>query len=193
MDSLFHSEAETVAAYAERRLDPHDQDLFEEHLATCARCRDEVVAVRLILDSRRKSALRRPFFLAAAASVVLLVSLPFARDVWKVRTDPLPALRQGFPVRGGLVETLFPEVGEAIPGGDPPRFVWKDTGEGSTFRVTLLDEEGNLLWSTRTSDTTAAVPEELRLESGGTYYWYVDALSSEGRSTTSGPRRFIVR
>ena len=35
-----------TAAYALDALDPHDEERFEEHLATCDRCREELAALR---------------------------------------------------------------------------------------------------------------------------------------------------
>lgn len=39
---------ELSAAYALDALDPSDQDAFEEHLATCARCREEVAELAAV-------------------------------------------------------------------------------------------------------------------------------------------------
>lgn len=193
MDPVRHFEADTVAAYAERRLPPWERARFEEHMATCAPCREEVIAVRRILDARRRPALRAPGLLAAAASVVLLVSAPLIWYGTAHHTGLEPALRRSFPGPGPTVETRLPAMDGELPAGAPLRFVWSNAGEGSTFRLTLLDQAGNLVWTIDTGDTAAAAPENLPLVAGETYFWYVDALSPDGRSSTSGPRSFRLR
>lgn len=193
MDPVRHFEADTVAAYAEGRMDPDERARFEDHLAICAPCREEMIAVRRILDTRRTSLLRSPLLLAAAASVVLLVAVPLIRHGGENQPGPGAVLHRSFPTAGAPVETVAPLNDAEVQGGTPLRFVWRNEEEGSTFRLTLLDEEGNLVWSTNTGDTTVAVPEEIRLDRGGVYFWYVDALSPDGRSATSGPRSFRLQ
>jgi len=193
MDPVRHFEADTVAAYAERRLPASERARFEEHLATCASCREELVAICRILVSRRTSRLRTSLHFAAAASVVLLVSVPLIRYGRDDGAGLGPAPHRGSPAPGVEVETVLPQAESEVPWGAPLRFVWRDIGEGGTFRLTLLDEAGNLVWTVDTGDTTAVAPEHLPLERGGTYFWYVDALSPDGRSATSGPRSFRLR
>ncbi|HSG48513.1 MAG TPA: hypothetical protein VLA43_11910, partial [Longimicrobiales bacterium] len=158
-----------------------------------APCREEVIAIRRILDARRRPALRAPGLLAAAASVVLLVSAPLVWYGTAHHTGLEPALRRSFPGPGPTVETRLPAVDGELPAGTPLRFVWSNAGEGSTFRLTLLDQAGNLVWTIDTGDTAATAPENLPLVGGETLFWYVDALSPDGRSSTSGPRSFRLR
>jgi hypothetical protein len=33
---------------------------------------------------------------------------------------------------------------------------------------------------------------DVSLSGGGTYFWYVDALDADGRSVTTGTRRFTI-
>jgi hypothetical protein len=192
-DNFGHFEPETVAAYAEHRLNPTDLAQMEAHLAECALCRGEILAVRRIIDPRAASRWRRPPYWAAAAAVVLL--MVGGRVSW-TRFGPgdglgsLPDRSHAAPGTG--LEGHLPEADGSVAPGSEVRFVWGATAEGSTFRVTVLDERGVLLWSEETGDTAVAMPPGI-LDRGETYFWYVDALAPDGHSLTSGPRRFVVR
>ena len=192
-DPAGHFEPEIVAAYSEHRLNPGERSRVEEHLAECAICREEILAVRRIVHARLASPWRRPPYWAAAAAVVLL--MVGGASAWhRLRPDG----RAGFPPDRSLLapanglETLSPEADGSVAPGSGTRFVWSARGGGSTFRVTVLDERGVLLWSEETGDTAVAMPPGI-LDRGAAYFWYVDALATDGRSLTSGPRRFVVR
>lgn len=193
-DPVRHLEAETVAAYAEHRLAPAEQAQVEAHLAACASCREEVLEVGRILHAWRTPRWNgTPYWAAAAAVVLLMVG---GASAWhRFRPDGravFPPDRSLLAPANGL-ETLSPEADGSVAPGSGTRFVWSARGGGSTFRVTLLDERGELLWSTETGDTTAVMSSDVILEEGAAYFWYVDALGPDGRSVTSGPRRFVVR
>jgi hypothetical protein len=188
-----HFEPETVAAYVEHRLNPAERSRIEEHLAGCAICREEILAVRRIMDAGVASPWRKTTYWAAAAAVVLL--MVGGRVGW-TRFGPGDGMGS-FPDRshtapGTGLEGHIPEVDGSVEPGSEVRFVWGATAEGSTFRVTVLDERGGLLWSEETGDTAVAMPPGI-LDRGATYFWYVDALAPDGHSLTSGPRRFVVR
>ena len=192
-DPAGHFEPEIVAAYAEHRLNPGERSRVEEHLAECAICREEILAVRRIVHARLASPWRRPPYWAAAAAVVLL--MVGGRVSW-TRFGPGDGVGS-FPDRshtaqGNDLAGHLPEADGSVEAGSEVRFVWGATAEGSTFRVTVLDERGVLLWSEETGDTAVAMPPGI-LDRGAAYFWYVDALATDGRSLTSGPRRFVVR
>jgi hypothetical protein len=49
------------------------------------------------------------------------------------------------------------------------------------------------VWLHETVDTAVSLPPDVALEPGGSYYWYVDALDSDGVSLTTGTRRLTLR
>jgi hypothetical protein len=85
---------------------------------------------------------------------------------------------------------LAPAEGATVP-GTAPLFVWSSV-DGAAYRLTLTDERGDVVWTTERPDTTVAPPPSVRLLSGRTYYWSVDALLRDGRSTTTGFHGFRV-
>ena len=67
--------------------------------------------------------------------------------------------------------------------------VWRRV-PGARYSVTVVDTTGATQWTAETTDTSAAVPDSVRLAPGGRYYLYVDALRSDGWSLRSDRREF---
>lgn len=181
----------TVAAWVDGQLAGEERAQVEIHLAVCAECRREVAEVEDLL-ARAPSGRRRlptPLQLAAAAAVLLAIGLPVSRG-WQDRQVP-PAADRTQAAAITRLNAIAP-MGE-FPSGTAPVFQWNAADPGSRFRVTLVDEQGATLWAAETGDTVATLPAEVLLVPGQTYFWYVDALGSDGRTLTSGAHRFTVR
>jgi hypothetical protein len=69
--------------------------------------------------------------------------------------------------------------------------VWGSIGGEPTYRVTITDAAGKLIWANTSTDTSLTLPPTL-LSPHTTYFWYVDALRADGRAASTGVRRFIV-
>ncbi|HEX5820053.1 MAG TPA: zf-HC2 domain-containing protein [Gemmatimonadales bacterium] len=190
-DATHHLPATTVAAYVQGELEAAARDEAESHLATCATCRHELVEVgRLVAKRERERLGKMALGVAAVASLMLVVgvlrtSVPRAGDRGAVERAPAP---------GGAraVTALSPGIDATLPSGRDVRFTWHAVAGGSTYRLTLLSESGALLWATATGDTTVSLPDDIQLAPSGAYFWYVDALSADGSTLTSGARRFAV-
>ena len=70
-------------------------------------------------------------------------------------------------------------------------FTWRSVAEGATYRLSLTDEAGDVLWTVNTPDTTVALVD-IMLEADQLYYWYVDALLHDGGSATTGVQQFMT-
>jgi len=97
MSSIYpHVDPETIAAFAEGRLDPAKRDAVVAHIDRCAECLEDVALVMpsatAELERRRFS--RPAWLLAVAAAVVLAVALPFGWRIARHRspTDELVSL-----------------------------------------------------------------------------------------------------
>ena len=188
-----HLQARFVAAYVESRLDADERAVAEEHLATCATCRREVVEVsRLLLKRRRASQLLPAVGIAAAAMLALVAGIsliggPTGSDSMR---DPVraPSL-----TRSHALMVLEPAPDASLSIGADVRFVWNAAELGSTYRLVVLDESGGPVWATETSDTVAVLPASAGPERTGAYFWFVNALASDGSTLTSGARRFSLR
>jgi hypothetical protein len=183
-----HLESSDVAAYLDRTLQPAERDRVEAHLAHCPECRRELIDVSRV----RNAAGRRSRWLivvpaaAAAAIAVLIIARP-------ATTPPggEPVLRDGVDgSQPSLVLVTPPDSGVARE--RPLTFTWRSAGTDVSYRLTITDSRGDVVWSVNATDTTAPLPPTVRLTAGSTYYWYVDGLLPAGRSITSGIRPFTV-
>jgi hypothetical protein len=86
------------------------------------------------------------------------------------------------PPRGGLIRTNAPEL------------TWSGLGTDALYQITLSTAAGVVLWSERTSDTTATLPATLvgRLRQGERYFWRVDGLLPNLQSVSTGDQPFSV-
>lgn len=181
-----------MAAFVDGTLAEGDRAEAASHLAACTECRAELAAVsRMVgsLPARRHRAVARPRVLAlgaiaAAAAVLAVVTLQ--------RTDPVDTgasgLERRLPEPTTRVATISPAEGAAV---DPRELVvsWHGS-DGASYRVTLTDESGRMVWTTSTTETSARVPGNALGPTPSRYYWYVDALLADGSSTSSGPQSF---
>jgi putative zinc finger protein len=183
-----HPAVEVVAAYLSGTLASADAAAFEAHLASCRPCRQEMLSAgRLIASHRPRSrGLLVTSLTAAAVLAVVLVARGSrsaeepVRGENRVGTERTPGLRALAPADRDTVE------------GRGLAFTWSSQSGRPLYRLTLTDASGHALWLRDTPDTTLALPLDVALPGGGTYFWYVDALDADGRSVTTGTRRFTI-
>jgi len=179
-----HLTVEDVAAYVDRGLAAAERARVEEHLAACAECRAEVVAVARLSRSfagRRRWIVMAP--LAAAAAVLVLIVAP-----WQHLGERGPVLREP-----AVTTTVAPTP--IAPRGSVtalPALTWSSVPRADRYQVTLFDRDGSVLWETHTADTTVAVPDTVRLVSGAPHYWKVAARTELGRWVASDLTSFTL-
>ena len=189
MDSPNHLSERDVAAYLDRSLDPDERLQVDAHLEGCRECRAELIAVvRLTPAVRTPGRIRRRVWIPAVAAAGLAALLLFRPSppgppapVERPAVGPteaLPRLTVTAPANGDSV------LGAAIA------FQWRSR-PGDSYRVTVLTESGEPVWTTETTDTSVSLPQTIILERGRLYFWRVDAIA-DGLSATSGVQRFQV-
>src|SRR5690348_20746 len=124
-----HLTVEDVAAYADRGLARPERARAEEHLAACAACRAEVVAVARLtrsLATRRRWVVMAP--LAAAAAVLVLVVAP-----WQHPADQRPPV-----LREPAVTTTVAPTPIAPRGGVTtlPALTWSSVPHADRYQIT---------------------------------------------------------
>lgn len=118
--------------------------------------------------------------LAAAAAAALIV--------WAgVRPQPPapPEPPAGETFRSGPEEPARPAL--RAPLGEvaaPDAFTWEAMPEAVSYRLELLDADGEIVWTIATAETSAAWPLDLP-RSPGRYYWRVVAELERGSSAAS--------
>ena len=180
-----HLTVDDVAAYVDRGLAAPERARVEEHLAACAACRTEVVAVARLsrtLAARRRWAVMAP--LAAAAAVLVLLFAPWQRP----GQHAAPVLREPAVTATVAPAPIMPRGGVATL----PALIWSSVPHADRYQVTLYDEAGSVLWETHTADTAVAVPETVRLIPGVPHYWKVAARTELGRWVASDLTSFTL-
>lgn len=157
------------------------------HIVGCPECRHAVVAVSRSMSTSEvgaavaeledssngngRFATRRVkgvgLAVAAAAVAVLFVGS------WKSQEASLedPVHRATI-----LTDVAPPQLSSPSgPVGSPIVFRWSSVPTADQYRLTLFDAAGNIRWQTTTGDTTAPMPDSVRLSSGDPYFWQVAA------------------
>jgi putative zinc finger protein len=184
-----HLTVEEVAACADRGLARAERARVEEHLAACAACRAEVIAVARLsrsLAGRRRWAVMAP--LAAAAAALVLVLTPWQRHGPVGGPSPQPVLREPAVTATVAPTPLTPRGGVAAL----TALTWSSVPHADRYQVTLFDQDGSVLWETHTGDTSVVVPDTVRLVPGIPHYWKVAARTEQGRWVASDLTSFTV-
>lgn len=187
-----HLSSEEMGAFLANSLTDRERDIVERHLVECADCRSELVegqrAVASIPPAKRMRPARLAAYAGLAAAAVLLVTL-LPRDEVVRPAAPVERDASGLTLPAAArVEIVSPPVNGELDAG-LPTFTWKRDGS-SAYNFTVTDESGRTLWTGSTSDTTLTLPADIRLQRDTRFFWYVDALRSDGRSITSGVNAF---
>jgi hypothetical protein len=184
-----------VAAILDERLRGADREPAFAHLAACAECRREMAELhRALHDRERKRRSVRPWVILASGLAAALVLLAIPAGVHRVRSSGPVATRDGAsePVDAASpIVVVVPRDGASV--GPTPSLIWRGSGPGASFLVTVQDTSGTVVWSAASTDTAFTVPISAGLSSGHRYFWSVDARLSSGVSTSAGVREFTVR
>jgi hypothetical protein len=189
-NSMIHPTSEAIADFINGRLSQEVRSTVESHFAECRTCRQQVVSARRMLDTYQKRPSRRFAIPAAAAALMLavfiprMISRPSASDALRGRPE---SSMEGL----SRLTIVSPADDDSIVAGQL-MFVWRSQPGRPLFRLTL-SIGAREVWSVSTSDTSAKLPDSVRLFPATNYSWYVDAIDSSGRSLTTATQRFQVK
>jgi len=170
-----------VAAYLDRRLPEDERSRLEGHLAGCRACREELIELELL-----RHRLRRPGRLAVAAAMATAAAAAVVFVVW-----PGIGARDKEAIRGtqiGNALVAYGPIGETSL--ESIRFVWGAAPHATTYRLTVSNSGGIILWSGSAADTAAVLPDSVILRRGDSYAWMADALLEDGTTRSTGLREF---
>lgn len=191
-----HPSDEELAAFLDRALSAPHRERIARHLVKCDECRVLVGGVGITgaaTSPPTRSALRRLVPLAAGlAAVALIVVNTTARSRGAANaTDQLrgdtaqaieePVLAVHAPADGARVRV------------DTLKLRWASAGADATYGVSIVDADGDEIWSTRTTIPEVALPPETQrlMRASETYYWRADALLRDLRTASTGPHGFV--
>ena len=187
-----HPSDEQVAAFLDGRLTGNERAQVLTHFAACAECRREMTVAHQVLGSRR-SVRRAPIIglvTALAAVLVFVVVRPAAHDPAQPGLAVRSPDRLSQPDRmAGL--TVVAPADQAVVDSTIV-FQWRSGAPDATYRVTVQDRSGAVVWDTTLADTAVALPRRVVLAKGQ-YFWSLDAQLADGGSAKAGAHRFTVR
>jgi hypothetical protein len=192
-NSSAHLNEADIAAYLDGAMTETERKGMEAHLSTCDECRLEVTDSHEAVNTAPRTAGRsrlpiRWIGLAAAAAVLVVAVSTFSRTTSNGTTERGTAV--GFPGLQRVVAIVSPGDNSAL--GSDRRLVWRSEGSGATYRLTIGDDSGQPIHSASLSDTSFAIPGSVALTAGRKYFWYVDAITGDGTTATSGLNSFTI-
>ncbi len=204
MNSTDHLTAGEIAGNLDRALSETDRVRIESHLEACAECRAEWLAAARLADSYAAPArstdlppglrlpARRwlPLALGGALAAGLAALLLF-------RPNLVNPFRPGEPVRApdlgeGLtrLEIVAPSP-DSVVSRDRLSLVWRGS-TSNLYRVTVLTESAEPVWTADTKDTAIVLPDSVALLPGRPYFWRVEGIAN-GITASTGAHRLRVR
>ncbi len=165
---------------------------LQAHLSDCDECRLLMVessrAVDAAVTTGRRSYWAWTTGISAIAALLLFAFLPRPQLQFREPHQPSGIERREGSAAANVVRILLPDENSAIPPRQI-RFLWHREDKAS-YRLTVVDRTGDLVWQATTSDSSLILPDSAALKPGTTFYWYVDALRLDGSSITSGRQSF---
>ena len=125
-----------------------------------------------------------PLFIAAAAALAIVV-VPTARDVF--RNESAAILRDVSPEA-----VLIDPPEESAPEASRV-FRWRGVPGARAYALEILTASGTAVFTTRTTDTTVTLPQDVVLAPGVEHRWWVTSELSDGTQRPSAFRRLMVR
>lgn len=192
MTTPIHLTESQVAGYLDGDLTREERAEVERHLDQCDACRQELRQVDELTHpaAGQPTHRRRLLWLLGGALAASLAAIALLRpgvgpqlpdSIERPSVTPgeaLPRLRVISPAEGDTVSTADRTL------------TWRPLPAG-TYHVALLADDGEPLWTTDTGDTVVTLPGSVRLQSGRTYFWRVDAVN-DGVAASSGVVPFSV-
>ena len=173
---------EALLAAVERTGSEDERLRSINHAMTCADCAEELELLRSTRIVRDRARVPR-FGFALAASLVLVAGLGYY-TLARSRVD-------GDLTRDGTGDVqLVSPLAETNARFDS--LAWRPVPDATGYAVEVRREDGTLLTSGTTSDTTFVLPESARIERGAVVYWGVTARLADGTELRSATRRIRI-
>jgi anti-sigma factor RsiW len=183
-----------IAAFADGSMTPAQRRDCLPHLAGCGRCRTAVSSVARAIASDEvagQAATGRgrgpalewlryavPFAAAAAIATLFFIRQP---------SPPVIAPHRQDPEMAGLAPVAISPLG---PTTTVRVLRWHSVPGADRYRITLFDDQGDVIFETSLADTLAALPTGVEIVAGRPHYWIVSARTGFDRWDTSALAEF---
>jgi hypothetical protein len=193
VNGFAHLSDADLAGYLDHDLTSDERRRIETHIDQCATCRAELVALSRVVhgDSReqRRPGLARRWWIPAVAAAAVVALLAPHLTTRPSEVDTAPRTRRVIDADGRpRLEIVSP--GDGATSGGRLVFTWR-AASADGYRIVVLTESADPVWTTDTGDTTVALPESVSLQPGHAYFWRVDAIGN-GIAATTGNHRFEI-
>lgn len=190
-----------IAALVDGLLEPDDKTGVLSHLAVCHRCcqataslvralQSEPIAAALSEHVARRGAINRRLRIGAASALAAAAGLVGLLMVWPSEPAVTPAPVHREPSVGVAAAAVLQEpIGESAA---PEEFRWLPVSGADRYRVTVFDDQANVVWETETQETRAAPPATVGFRPGVQYLWKVAARVAWDRWVDSEFVRFSI-
>ena len=198
MSQSEHLSPSDLAGFLDRDLDTSRRRQVEAHLDQCPECRYELAEVARVAASvpapngiaRHKARRWLPLVLSGAlaagfAGVALLRRSQAPESPAATQPIRAPSLSEG----RAWIGIVSPRA-NATTAARGVAFTWHALA-ADFYRITLLTESGEPVWTLETPDTSVTLPSKISLVPGRAYFWHVDAVAA-GISASTGSHRFQV-
>ena len=186
---------ELLAAFADGTVDAEGRERGVGHLATCGYCQRALASLAAALNDptvaaavgKGSGSVRRWIRLAvpAAAAAALAIAILFRQF-----GDPRSTVtHRGPPITAAAQPEAISPVGV---GSRPDRVRWTVVPGAELYRMTLYRADGSAIYEIETRDTTVAIPDSVRIVSGNSYLWKVEARTGWNRWSASRLFEFSV-
>ncbi len=198
-DRLPHLRDSELAAFLDGGLSASERHRVEAHIDICDVCRAELVDIGRAVARRGKHGkaaavpLSRRWWIPAAAAAAIVAILV------------VPRLAIHAPGQDGQTRAARVVDGEGLrridvisPGDDVTvpasrmMFEWHAVS-ADVYRIFLLTESGDSIWTKETTDTMATLPATVSLSADRAYFWHVDAVAKGIVATTQVHRVHVSR
>ena len=187
-----HPSNEQVAAFLDGRLTTDERAQVLTHFAACPECRREMTVANKLLGARRD--VRRGPVIGLATILAAALAFMVVRPISHDPAAPGAAVRSSDqlsqPDRIAELTVVAP-ANQAVVDSTIV-FRWRSGGPDATYRVTVQDRSGAVVWDTTLADTALALPRRVVLAKGQ-YFWSLDAQLADGGSAKAGAHQFTVR
>jgi hypothetical protein len=188
-----------LVALVERRGDEDARLRTLDHVMSCGACRPEFELLRsatrasgelaaMEMGVRSSQVRSSPRWIAPQMGLAAAAVLVIAIGTWAVVR--FSGDGAGERVMRGADAVVLVEPAQNTTAASPTRFVWHRVQSASNYDFEVRSSAGDVVYATRTADTSLVLPVEMKLEPGKDYLWSVGALLEDGRQPRSAPTRF---
>lgn len=133
----------------------------------------------------------RPVFQFAGLLVTLIILVILLYDHGQIIPNSFKTREPITTQFGPAVQLLEPSNNSVIR-TERLQFHWSQITNATSYNFLLLNEQGNIIWEEKTTNTNLTLPQEIHLQPSGKYFWQVECFFDQGGSIISELASFSI-